>query len=112
MSAGPLRERVRFEKRAAADDGCGNTRGDWVAQFSRAAAIRPLQGGEGVIAARLSGTQPALIIVRFDSETRTIAPDWRAVDEASGTVYAIKTAADMERRRAWWTMLCEAGGPA
>lgn len=110
MPAGRLRDRVRFESRSVGNDGAGNTNvGDWAKRFVRSAEIVPLKGGEDVIAARLQGTQPALIRVRFDPETSAVTPDWRAVDERTGVVYAIHTAADMERRRTWWTMMCEAG---
>ncbi|NBJ13335.1 phage head closure protein [Microvirga arsenatis] len=112
MSAGALRDRIRFEKRAEADDGYGNTVSDWTPQFERAAEIRPLKGSEQVIASRLQGTQPALILVRYDSQTATITPEWRAVDARSGTTYNIQTAADMERRREYITMMCTAGGSA
>jgi len=112
MPAGALRDRIRFEKRADADDGYGNTVSDWAVQFERAAEIRPLKGSEQVIASRLQGIQPALIIVRYDSQTATITPEWRAVDARSGTIYNIETAADMERRCEYITMMCTAGGPA
>lgn len=110
MTAGAMRDRLRFEKRVEIEDGAGNTVGDWASQFVRSAEIRPLKGTESVIAARLQGTQPALVMVRFDSQTETITPEWRAVDTRDGTIYAIQTAADMERRREWITMMCVAGG--
>lgn len=58
---------------------------------------------------RLQEVQPALIIVRFDAETATITAAWRLIDARSGMIYNIRTAADMERRRRFITMLCEAG---
>jgi head-tail adaptor len=81
MTAGAMRDRLRFEKRVEVDDGAGNTVGDWAGQFVRSAEIRPL-----------------------------ITPAWRAVDTRDGTIYAIQTAADMERRREWIAMMCVAGG--
>ena len=47
--------------------------------------------------------------MRFDTETATITPTWRLIETRSGTVYNIRTVADMERRRRFITMLCEAG---
>lgn len=111
MTAGAMRDRIRLEKRSSVEDEYGNTVSDWVAQFERSAEIRPLKGSEQVIAARLQGTQPALILVRFDRQTAAITPEWRAIDTRSGTVYAIETAADMERKRETITMMCVAGGP-
>jgi head-tail adaptor len=113
MTIGAMRDRVRLEARTAVDDGYGNTvSGPFASQFERAAEIRPSRGGEGVLAARMEGTQPATVRVRYDAATMAIQPSWRLVDVRSGTVYAIKTAADMERRKKWITMLCVAGETA
>ncbi|NKE74473.1 phage head closure protein [Ochrobactrum sp. MC-1LL] len=109
ITANALRDRVRLEKREEVDDGYGNTYGQWVPQFERDACILPSKGGETVIASRLQEVQPALIIVRFDAETATITAAWRLIDARSGMIYNIRTAADMERRRRFITMLCEAG---
>lgn len=110
--AGSLRFRVRFEKQAEVDDPAGGTLSDWQPQFIRWADIRPLQGGEGVQAQRLTGTQPVLIIVRRDSQTVLIDSSWRAV-EMNGTVdvetYALKTAEDMERAKKFITCMAVAG---
>ena len=111
-AAGDLRERVRFERRGGAKDGYGNTvPGPFEAQFSRPALYLMKPGSEAALAARLAGQQPVTIIVRLDPQTRTIATDWRAVDARTGTAYDIKAAADMERRGAWLTLTCVAGGP-
>lgn len=112
-TAGDLRFRVRFDKWVAiGDDPGGGSKMGWQGQFTRSADIKPMKGGEGVVAARLSGTQPVLIIVRFDSQTCTIDPSWRAV-EVRNTIpvrfYALKTAEDMERRRMFITMTAVAG---
>lgn len=112
MNAGALRDRIRFERRQAVEDGYGNSVSNWQPVFSRDAEIRPLRGNEQVIASRLEGVQPTLIRIRFDSQTSTITPDWRAVDARSGQVYSIRTAADMERRREWITLMCATGEAA
>jgi SPP1 family predicted phage head-tail adaptor len=112
-ASGDLRDRMRFEKRALSDDGYGNTvAGAFEAQFTRWAEIVPARGSEQVIAARLEGVQPVTVRVRWDSQTGSITTDWRAVDTRSGRVYAIKTAADPDRRREWMEMLCVAGEAA
>ncbi|GJD58145.1 phage head closure protein [Methylobacterium dankookense] len=108
--AGDLRERVVFQSRAATDDGYGNTvTGAWTSRFERAAQFLMRPGSEAVTAARLEGQQPVTMIVRFDSQTCTITPAWRAIDKRTGVVYAIQAAADMERKRQWWTLVCLAG---
>jgi len=99
-SLGDMRDRLRFESRASVDDGYGNlVAGDWTEQFTRAATIRQMKGGdEAVIAARLQGRVPVRIVVSSDSGTRQITHEWRAVDTRSSVVYAIKTVYDEERR--------------
>lgn len=112
-AAGDLKWRVRFDSQADIPDEFGGSTRGWVEQFSRAAAIMPMRGGEGIQAQRLAGTQPVLIMVRFDSLTRTIDPSWRAVEMLNGAAvryYGLKTAEDMERKREFITMMAVAGG--
>lgn len=111
-SAGSLRFRVRFDKQVEVEDPAGGTVSSWQEQFTRWADIRPMKGSEPVIAQRLTGIQPVLIIVRSDSETRQITPAWRAVELLNNVpvrYYALKTAEDMERRKQYITMVAEAG---
>lgn len=109
ITANDLRDRVSLEKREEIDDGYGGTVGAWVPQFERNACILLSKGGETVIAARLQSVQPALIIVRYDAQTAAITAAWRLIETRSGTVYNIRTVADMERRGRFITMLCESG---
>lgn len=110
--AGDLVERVRFERRGKLDDGFGNEiAGPWAAQFERAAMFIMRPGSEAVTAARLHGQQPVTIIVRFDTQTRAVTPDWRVVDVRTGTAYAIRAAEDMDRTRTWISLVCIAGEP-
>lgn len=110
--AGDLRFKIRFDKQTEASDPAGGTLTTWTTQFSRRADIKPMRGSEPVLAQRLTGVQPVLIIVRYDSETKTIDTSWRAVeilDDVPVKYYALKTAEDMERRRKFITMVAEAG---
>lgn len=109
MGAGELKHRLRFEARESFDDGYGNTQSDFASRFTRWAAIKPLKGGETVMASRLQGTQPVLIVVRLDPNTKSIAPDWRAVDVKTGAVYALHSVADMEQKRLYLTLTATAG---
>lgn len=109
ITASDLRDRVSLEKQEEVDDGYGGVTDQWVVQFERDACILLSKGGETVIASRLQSIQPALIIVRFDAETATITADWRLIETRSGTMYNIRTSADMERRGRFITMLCESG---
>lgn len=109
MTAGSLRHRLRFEAREIASDDYGNEQTAFAERFVRPAEIMPLKGGERVLAARLEGVQPVIIRVRKDSDTSTIQPEWRAVDERSGTVYALHSVADMEQRSAYLDIMAETG---
>ena len=109
ITASDLRDRVSLERQEEVDDGYGGVVGQWVTQFERNACILLSKGGETVIAARLQSIQPALIIVRHDAETATITAAWRLIETRSGTIYNIRTSADMERRGRFITMLCESG---
>ncbi|BBF93377.1 head-tail adaptor protein [Blastochloris tepida] len=109
LAAGSLRDRLRFERRQPADDGFGNVAGDWVARCTAFAARKALRGGEAVMGQRLAGRQPIVFTVRASSETREIAPDWRAVDVRTGTVYAVRSVVDPDGRGERLDILCEGG---
>ncbi|MCX5478454.1 head-tail adaptor protein [Kaistia geumhonensis] len=110
MGAGDLRERLSFQKRAAIDDGFGNpVSGPFVEQFVVWGRIQYLKGGEGVQAARLAGTQPVILHVRASRQTRTISPDWRAVDARRGTIFNITAAANMDERNVMIEILASSG---
>jgi len=91
MSAGRMNRRLRFEQREIRDDLMGNRQADFVERFVRWAEVRPSLGIEAVTAARLAGEQPVDITVYRDCETIDIAPDWRAVDQYDGTIYALSS---------------------
>lgn len=111
LHTGLLIERVTFQKRTEMDDGAGNTIGDWNAGFDRPAGYLMKPGSEAVLASRLAGEQPITIFTYWDSETSQIkgGGGWRVLDKTDGTVFAIHAAADMDRKRQWMTMVCEAG---
>lgn len=104
------RHRVTFQRRRRTrDDGHGMTEGEWCSIFSVAAGIRPLKGGEDVLAARLTGVQPVIITVGKDRRTEAVTSAWRAVDEA-GRVYAITAPpADMEGKGLFLDILASSG---
>lgn len=108
--AGSLKEELRFESPTPADDGAGNYTEGWTPEFERSARVRPLKGGESVLAARLAGTQPVIITVRRDTQTRGIGSEWRAVDTRSGAIYQLKAPpADMLENRAYLDILATSG---
>jgi head-tail adaptor len=103
--AGELRERVALLQRSL--DGDGNRLGDWVEEFSRAAKVHRLRGGEEVLAGRLAGKKPTLITVRADSQTKAVTSDWRVEHLQTGEVYVVKDAS-ISDDRAWIDILVEA----
>jgi head-tail adaptor len=106
MHCGDLRERIVFEARVAVDDAAGAREGEFIDQFTLAARIQPLRGGEEVMAQRLEGVQPVIILVRASTISRRIAADWRARDDRNGMTYAITAPpVDMLEDRRFLTIL-------
>jgi head-tail adaptor len=91
------RQAVRFERRALAADGFGNTLGDWQPLIPRrACSLKPTRGGEQTIAQRAQGTSTWDLWVDFDSQTAGVTTDDRVVDLApTGRVFNIVFAEDM-----------------
>jgi head-tail adaptor len=111
--AGDLRQTLVFAMPDSVTDDYGNVSTGWADQFTVFANITPRLGGETVEAARLAGRQPVIIRVRQSDDTRRIRTDWKATDQASGTVYNIRTAADPNlgdtEHGKWVDMLAESG---
>lgn len=112
-TAGRLRERVHFQSRDVIDDGYGNTRGEWVTRFTVAAGLKPLRGGEQVMASRLQGVQPYVLTVRQSSQTAQVASDWRVVDaRGASRVFAVTAPpTDPDGLRQWLDILVKQGEP-
>lgn len=111
-SGGQLYEKTAWDKREVANPDSpadyGNTESDFVEQFTRRAGFVYLRGTETVIAARLEGRQPIVVRVRKDSQTATIATDWRMRDTRSSVEYAVKSIAETPDRK-WLDVIVEAG---
>lgn len=114
--AGQLRDKVHCQKRGPVVDELGNEvpgGSAWTTQFTVRAGFRPRNGGESVIAGRLQGVQPYIVTVRQSSQTRQITTDWRLVDARDDKrVFAVRTVADPDGKRAWLEMLVEHGAAA
>jgi SPP1 family predicted phage head-tail adaptor len=107
MSAGPLRERVVFEKQSSTSDGAGGTTTAWAEQFTRWAEYIHLKNGESVMAGRLEGKHTQVVRV-YAKSARTVTTDWRLRDKASGRVFNIRDIS-LSKDRAFLEMLCESG---
>lgn len=84
MGAGRLDRRLSFEAPKQIEDGAGNYVDGFELQFTQAANIKFMRGGESVLAARLESTQPAIVTIRASTQARAIGNDWRAVDARAG----------------------------
>lgn len=111
-TAGSLRHRITFDKRADVDDGFGNTQAGWVEQFTVWAEVKAKLGGEAVTAARLQSQNTVNITVRASSKTGLIREDWRARDVHEGVEYAIKSIVDPDDGGAWLELLCQTNAAA
>ena len=111
MAAGPLRERVRFERRSEVSDGAGNHVANWASLIAkRWAQIRPLRGGEEVVAAKLQSAGLVEVWVRSDPDTRGVRPDDRIVDLSNtARPLNIRYIENPDQRDKMLKMVCEYG---
>lgn len=110
-SAGRLKTRLVLQQRGLDDN--GDRLGPWVtvpsdaADRAWAAQIIPLKGGEPVMAQRLQGVQPAIIVLRACKATRAADNAWRGVDKHTGQVHEFTDASETADR-AWIEILATA----
>lgn len=108
MKAGQLKERFAFDKRNDVTDGYGNMQAEWIEHHRCSARRQMLRGGENVIAARMQGTQPAVITIRSCVKAKEITTDWRARDVRTGETFNVRTVSPSEDR-SYIDILCESG---
>jgi head-tail adaptor len=122
MAAGDLRYRLGFQKQSMTEDEFGNpVPGDFETQFTAAVYLKPLKGGEEVMAGRLAGTQTFVCRIRSYVASREITTAWRAIDARAGNdesgdpkiVYQVKSPpSDPDGKLAWLEMIVEFGTAA
>jgi len=105
--AGALRDRITFQKRG--NDANGDPLGDWADQFTVWAQLVYLKGSEPVMAQRLQGVQPVVIVVRESANTRLVGTAWRAVDARTGAAFNI-TSASPAKDRGFIDILAQSDG--
>lgn len=99
---------VSFQRRREVDDGHGNkVHGDFAEVFREWARVKPMKGGEGVVEARLSARQPAILTVRATTAAEAVNADWIAV--TGGVVWNIKEPPRLTDDRQFFEMLLERG---
>lgn len=110
MSAGKRRQLLLFQRRGEGDDGYGNVQTDWQDVFESAAELIPQKGGESVIAARLTGTQPYIVRIPSSSAARQVTPAWRAVDKRDPSrVFNITTVSNNDQKNRMIDMMATQG---
>lgn len=124
MPAGELRYSLGFQKKGDADDGYGGVipgAGPFETQFIAAAFLKPLHGGEEVMAGRLAGTQTFVCRIRSSIASCAVTTAWRAVDAHAGDdengdpkiIYQVKSPpSDPDGKRVWLEMIVEVGTAA
>lgn len=114
LQAGQLRHRIRFERLGVqVSDSSGNQVSPWGELCVRSAKVKPIpvttRAAEVIIQGRLQGTNFVTVQVRYDSITKTLTTDDRAVDVNDGTVYNVRSALDLDGDRRWMTLDCQKG---
>lgn len=112
MAAGRLRHKIRFDRRVIVDDdGAGNVQQDWQPIFGPVAAeIKPLRGGEEVLASRLAGVAIVEILIRSSYDSRRILPTDRAYNIRDGTQYNLHLIENRDMKNEYLTITAEIGG--
>lgn len=109
MMAGDLRDRVAFDRPLGTLTDTGGQVTTWQEAISALwAGIKYLRGSDTVVAARLTGRQPAVVTMRASAITRTIKPEWRMRDLRTGNVFAIRAIHETPDR-AFMEILVEGG---
>lgn len=99
---------VSFQRRGEVDDGHGNkVDGDFAEVFREWARVKPMKGGEGIVEARLSARQPAILTVRAIAAAEAVNADWIAV--TGGVDWSIKEPPRLTDDRQFLEMLVERG---
>jgi head-tail adaptor len=109
MEIGDLRDRVTFAQPASSTDEYGNVESGFEDQFTVAASILYVRGGEQVMAARLEGRQPVVLTIRSSSQSEQIGPGWKATDARDDSrIFNIRSIQPGDRKD-FTELLCEMG---
>lgn len=80
LSSGQLYENFAFYMREKVETKPGVKVGCWKKQFSARAALTYRGGNEAVIAARLTGKQPAFLVIRSSKQALAVTTEWCCAD--------------------------------
>lgn len=113
MTAGDLRELLRFERRTiAGDDGYGNTIYAWSKLFEAPARVRPLREDERIAQQRVEGVINYEITIRCQEAASDLVAADRAVDVRDGRVFNLTQAINADEHRRYLSIVAnnEGGG--
>jgi len=121
MAAGGLIEHFAFLCREQVDNDMGTDVGRWLEIFSTRAALTYREGSEAVIAARLTGKQPAFLTIRRSKAADEITTEWccrdvrhstydPATKKLKGHVYDIHAVVPDMNNRGFLRLSLERGG--
>lgn len=112
MTAGKMRQKLHFQRRGPTfENEYGNEQaGKFETVFSEFAEFIPLRGGEPVIAARLTGTQPYVMRVHSNTNSRQVSTAWRVVDARDPSrVFNITSIVNSDQKNGYLDMMATQG---
>jgi len=123
MPAGRFVEQFTFLRREQIDNGMGTVEEDFIEVFTTRAALSYREGNEAVIAARLTGKQPAFLTIRAHAKSKQVTTAWicrdvrrstydTATKKMSGHIYNIRAIAPDGSNRGLLRLSLERGGAA
>jgi SPP1 family predicted phage head-tail adaptor len=106
MSAGDLRELLRFERRTVAgDDGYGNTIYAWSPLFEAPGRVKPLREDERVAQQRVEGVINFEITIRWQAQCDELMAADRAVDMRTGKLFNLTQAINADEHRRYLSIV-------
>lgn len=105
-----LTKRATFQRPIEARDEDGNPIQAYPDAFKAWVNLKPLRGGESVMASRMDARAPAIVTFRTSTQAREVTSEWRVVID--GRIYDAKEDPRETQDRAFLEMLIEGGGNA
>lgn len=110
MTVGRLDRWGSFQRPVRRVDADGNPFSFYENVFSEWVNLRPLLGGESVMASRMAARAPAILTFMANTQARKVTSEWRIVID--GRTYEAKENPRETSNWAYFEMLVEGGGNA
>lgn len=107
VKVGDLTKRAAFQRPLEGPDEDANLITDYPVAFEAWVNLRPLRGGESVMAARMQSYAPAIVTFPTSAQARAVTSEWRVVID--GRTYEAKEDPRETQDQAFLEMLVEAG---